>query len=155
MWEHAEPKTVLESKSVEGVQARRHEEAARRSLQLALSIQARRWAHEVRFREVQGLVAERHISRTKQHGFVKALSLDLPVSFFARKLRFSELRDLTPYQSTAILTAGRRLHDDVYNVLPAREHTHQEMKHRLTFAEEVIQDWEDGEGKLRTQDRHD
>lgn len=153
MWQHIDSEEVLKSQSIEGVRARRHEESMRRSLQALLSIQARRWAHEARFWELEGLVTERHAARKLQHDFVHTLKLSDAFSGAGRS--FSKTRSLTPDQSSAISEAGRKLHDEIYRSIDARESAHRLILARLSLADDVIEEWEDGDGFLRMQDRGD
>ncbi|VDC04890.1 unnamed protein product [Peniophora sp. CBMAI 1063] len=153
MWEHADMDAMLQSNSVEGVQARRHEEAARKRFQLALRAQARCWAHETRFWEMGGLTAERQSARSLQHAFVKTLDLSHVLTDGGR--HFSQLRELEPRRSLAVLAAGRKLHDDVYGAAAERETVNTAITSRLLLANEEIESWERGDGLFLTLDRGD
>ncbi|VDB96555.1 unnamed protein product [Peniophora sp. CBMAI 1063] len=152
-WEHSQLETLLLSRTVDGLHARRHEEAMRRAIQLSLSVQARRWAHEVRFWELDKLVAERRLARERQHKFVNELALE--EAFASSGRHASALPPLRSGQSLAIMTAGRRLHDEIYGTLAAREDVLRTVTDRLTLAEAEIQSWEHGDGMVRTQNRGD
>ncbi|VDB97826.1 unnamed protein product [Peniophora sp. CBMAI 1063] len=149
MWEHDDLDFVLQSRTIEGWRARRHEELERLSLQSALSTQARRWAHEARFWGKEELVCQRRRARSVHHEYVKGLAVHgIPTG---PGLRFSKLRALTHTQSSTILGASRSLHEKVYGSLKESDLDHKELLLRLELAEEVIQDWELGEAWLRTQ----
>ncbi|VDC05308.1 unnamed protein product [Peniophora sp. CBMAI 1063] len=152
IWENVDLSSVLQSNTVDGLRARQHEERARLSMQKSLCLQARRWAHEARFREFGELEMQQRSARWAQHDFVRTLALDNILAGPGES--FSGVRVLTPAQSSAVVEAGRLLHNEVYASLSARELEHQATALRLELAEEVIQDWERGNGWLRIQD-HD
>ncbi|VDB96471.1 unnamed protein product [Peniophora sp. CBMAI 1063] len=153
MWEPVDLAAILRSSSIDGVRARRHEECARQRLQLALSVQARRWAHETRFWEYGGLTVLRNNARSMQYDFVRALALPLvPIGV---EERYSQLRTLSTDQSAAILAAGRKLHRELYDSMSNRQLEYEALTRRLALAEEEIQNWERGDGWLLTQDNGD
>ncbi|VDC00808.1 unnamed protein product [Peniophora sp. CBMAI 1063] len=153
MWEPINLARILRSNSIDGVRARRHEESARQCLQLALSVQARRWAHETRFWEYGGLTVYRNHVRSMQHDFVRTLTL--PLVQIDLEGSFSRLRALSPHQSSSIVAAGRMLHEEIYDSMSDRQLEYEALTRRLALAEEEIENWEHGNGWLRTQNRGD